>query len=117
MDTNRILWAGMASSLIAFYVITQVVPPGRTDGSILNIALPVLAIVDLGLSFVIPRLLVQVREQPVAGTRGALLLALAICESVALMGLILHITTGWPYAWTLFVLGGIGMLLHFPRRE
>ncbi len=115
MNTNRILWAAMASSLIAFFVITQVVPPGTTDGSVLNIALPVLAVVDLGLSFVIPRLLVQFQDQPVAGTRGALLLALAICESVALMGLILHLTTGWPYAWTLFVLGGLGMLLHFPR--
>ena len=115
MDTNRILWAAMASSLIALFIITQVVPPGAADGSVLNIVLPVLAIVDLGLSFVIPRMLVQFQEQPVAGTRGALLLALAICESVALMGLILHMTTGWPYSWTLFVLGGLGMLLHFPR--
>ena len=115
MNTNRILWAVMASSLLACFVITQVIPPGIGDGSVLNIVLPLLAIVDGGLSFVIPRLLVQFQDQPVAGTRGALLLALAICESVALMGLILHITTGWPYAWTLFVLGGLGMLLHFPR--
>ena len=86
MDTNRILWAAMASSLLAFFVITRVIPPGAADGSVLDIALPVLAVVDLGLSFVIPRILVQFQEQPVAGTRGALLLALAICESVALMG-------------------------------
>ncbi len=80
--------------MIAFFVITRVIPPGTTDGSVLNVALPLLAVVDLGLSFVIPRLLVQFQDQPVAGTRGALLLALAVCESVALMGLLPHFPRG-----------------------
>ena len=44
-----------------------------------------------------------------------MLIALVLCEAVGLMGLMLHTTTGWPYAWTLFLLGGAGLLRHFPR--
>jgi hypothetical protein len=109
MNQARIVWAAMASSVLMLFVMTRsALPPGNADGSVLNLALTLVALADLGLSFVIPKM-VKLPPQP------AMLVALALCESAALFGLVLHVTTGWPNAWMLFALGGFGMLLHFPR--
>jgi hypothetical protein len=109
MNQARILWAAMASSVLILFAMTRsALPPGNADDSILNLALTLVAIADLGLSFVIPKVM-KLPRQP------AMLIALALCESTALFGLVLHVTTGWPNAWMLFALGGFGMLLHFPR--
>ena len=109
MNQARILWAAMASSVLILFAMTRsALPPGNADDSILNLALTLVAITDLGLSFVIPKVM-KLPRQP------AMLIALSLCESTALFGLVLHVTTGWPNAWMLFALGGFGMLLHFPR--
>jgi len=109
MNQARILWAAMASSVLILFAMTRsALLPGNAAGSILNLALTLVAITDLGLSFVIPKVM-KLPRQP------SMLIALSLCESTALFGLVLHVTTGWPNAWMLFALGGFGMLLHFPR--
>ncbi len=114
MNIYRMLWAVMASALVVFFALTRILPPGEADGSALNTVLPGLAVADLALSFVIPKMVVRGREGPGAQL-SSLAVALAICESVALMGMVLHLITGWEHAWTLFLMAGLGMLLHFPR--
>ena len=114
MDFNRIIWAAMVSSLAGFFALTLFLAPGTQDGSVLNLILPVVAVVDLALSFVVPKLLLA-GKTGVEARPAANLIGLALCEAVALMGFVLHLTTGWPYAWTLFLIGGAAMLLHFPR--
>lgn len=109
MNQTRMLWMTMMSSLLALSVVLLMVPPGTTANDLLVVVLPLVAVVDVALSFVVGRV--------VPDKRAAMLVALAMCESSALLGIVLHLTTGWPYAWTLFALAAAGMLLHFPRED
>ena len=69
-----------------------------------------------GLSAVFRRAKIAVgRKTGVEARAVANLIGLALSEAVALTGFVLHATTGWPYARTLFLIGGAAMLLHFPR--
>ena len=49
--------------------------------------------------------------------QAGFILALALCEVAALMGMVALFVTLSKYAYLLFALGALGMLLHFPRRE
>ncbi len=101
------LWAVMASSVLMIFAVMMSLTPGDSNGEVLNLALPLVAVADVVLSFFIGRVMPRKRQ--------AMLVALAMCESAALLGLVLHVTTGWTYAWTLFALAGAGLVLHFPR--
>ncbi len=112
---ERMLWAMMLGSIVVFFFIAKFEPPGTSDGAALNVLLPVLAVTEVALSFIVPSLMRRGRARTPELRRTQLLIALVFCEAAVLMGFVLHTSTGWPYAWTLFLLGGVGMLLHFPR--
>jgi len=117
LRVERILWAMMLSSVIVLFGVAQMQPPGKQDGSSLEFVFPALALMQVALSFIIPRLAMAQAKDLATARRSRLVLALAFCEAAALMGFVLYITTGWPYSWTLFLLGGLAMILHFPRGE
>jgi hypothetical protein len=56
------------------------------------------------------------QRQP-ALTQAGLTVAMALCESGVLLGLVGVFVTRNDAAYLLFALGALGMLLHFPRRE
>ncbi len=45
------------------------------------------------------------------------IIAMALCESAVLFGLVGVFMTWNNYAYLLFALGALGEVLHFPRRE
>ena len=57
------------------------------------------------------------RERQPALVHTGLILALALCETAALFGLVALFVLGNPLAYSLFALAVIGQLLHFPRRD
>ncbi|MBK9162903.1 MAG: hypothetical protein IPM21_03185 [Acidobacteria bacterium] len=46
-----------------------------------------------------------------------LIVACAVCESISLMGFVLAIAFGYQYFFFWFIIGIIGIFMHFPRRQ
>jgi hypothetical protein len=70
-------------------------------------------------SFVLKRKLLaqSVMEQRLELVQTALILAVALCEAVGVLGLVVYFTTATPYYYIFFIVSVIGILLHMPRRD
>jgi hypothetical protein len=117
--TILILWFAIAMSVLMFLVLTQFTP-NRENGDLkLSLILNGAGIVPLGLSFLLKQ---RILEQAVAQQRldlvqVAYVLAFALCEMAALLGLMDHFLSGSRYYYFGFLIGGLGLLLHFPRKQ
>jgi magnesium-transporting ATPase (P-type) len=119
--TMRILWVALLVSIGNFYVLTiwqsrsgEVVPNQTLSISLLGGA--VLAVLA---SFVIKgKLLSRAIEQRQTGmVQQAYVVAWAVNEVAALLGVFDHFSTGNRYYYVQILIAACGLLLHFPRRE
>jgi F0F1-type ATP synthase membrane subunit c/vacuolar-type H+-ATPase subunit K len=122
LRTMMIVWFAMLMSVGTFFVIAQLVERPATaeaNGSTLVWILLALGIMTFLGSFLIKRnLLAQsVREQQPGMVQSAMIVALALCESTSLFGLLAYFATGTRYYYIFFIIGVIGTLLHMPRRD
>lgn len=118
--TLLILWTVLFMSVIGFLLFTILVPSDATgDKTVISIVLIALAFSNVSLSFTFKRTLLKksIGSQDLQLVLRAYLLALVICESAALFGVIIHFVTGSAAFYVAFALGVIGMLLHFPRKK
>jgi hypothetical protein len=46
-----------------------------------------------------------------------MIVAVGLCESVGLFGLMVYFVTTTPYYYVFFIVSVIGILLHMPRRD
>jgi F0F1-type ATP synthase membrane subunit c/vacuolar-type H+-ATPase subunit K len=115
----RIIWLAILASVIALFIVTRVVAPGAAVDRVVFWIFLALGVVNFGLSFVMKQSLMKnAREAREPGmVRTAYIIAFALCESIAIFGLIAHLLTGVEYYYFLFVLGGFGILLHKPQRD
>jgi len=111
----------MFISIVLYYGLTFfVTPSGNTDpNSTLFLILVVIALSITMISFLVKnRLLSRAIEQHnVQLVQQAYIVALALTEVAALLGLLYFFMTGDRYYPILFVIAACGQLLHFPRRE
>jgi hypothetical protein len=125
LRTMRILWVAFLICVAVFLLITWFTrPPGlpeevsRGVNPILYV-LGVLALLAVAASFFLKGIFYRraaEHQQPMLAQAG-FTLAMALCESGVLMGLVGIFATRNDAAYLLFALGALGMLLHFPRRE
>jgi hypothetical protein len=118
--TILIIWAAMLISVIGFVLLTVLVPSQATGNkAVVAIVLLVLGTSNVFLSNTIKRMLLKksIENQDLQSVARANVLALALCESAALFGLIIHFVTGSVVAYVAFGVGIIGMLLHFPQKK
>lgn len=122
----RILWVAFLITVGLFVLVARLVRPdaatragvGGGNTTVLY-ALAALALSLVASSFVLKSVLYKraaERQQPDMLQTG-FILALALCESAALFGLVGLFITRNDSAYALFALGALGELLHFPRRE
>lgn len=115
-----IVWAALAMSVVLYFVITKTVlqPPAERNESLAWI-LAAMGIAALAASFVLKNLFLAraAAQRSAAVLRTAFLLAFALAEVPALMGMVAFLVTGWEYSWVMFVIAAIGFGLHFPRRD
>lgn len=127
--TTTVVWAVLFLSQFTFIFIMRMVRPEifRFNLSVPLIdenALPVvfflfLAFTNLILSFVIKRRCFEqaIAEQNPRLVQTGIVIACAFCEAVSLFGFILGFVFSYPYFFVWFVLGILGILFHFPRRN
>ena len=121
----RILWVAFLICVALFALVTWVTrpselpdEPGRGLHPLLY-ALAALAVSTVAASFPVKAAFYRraaEHGQP-ALTQAGLTVAMALCESAVLFGLVGVFVTRNDAAYLLFALGAVGMLLHYPRRE
>jgi hypothetical protein len=123
LDNRRrllILWfASFASVLLYAVIVPSLFRPGNDGGQgrMLTFALTSVAGFLLLMSAVFKqKFLAQavVRQEPRL-VQTAYVVAYALCEACALLGLVDLATTGNRFYYVLLMVGGIGILFHFPR--
>jgi hypothetical protein len=122
----RVLWEVFLLCISMFVLVTYFGRPSadaiaerRQDNPTL-----LLVLAALGLSLVVASFVLKAgfyrraaeQQQPAVLQRG-FILALVLCETAALMGLIGLFATWNDYAYGLLALGALGEALHLPRRE
>lgn len=121
MRTMRTLWIGLILSVVMYYVFTLIVgqPENAAPDSTLSLALLVVAFSTVLISFVIKNKLLNraVEQQRIHLVQQAYVVAWAICEVPALLGMLDFFVTGNRYYYLLLLIAAAAQLLHFPRRE
>ena len=121
----RILWAAFLVCVGLFFLVTRFTRPTDLPTEVsggLSPLLYVLAVVALILvvaSFALKGIFYKraaEHQQPML-TQAGFTLAMALCESGVLLGMVGIFVTRNDAAYLIFALGALGMLLHFPRRE
>jgi hypothetical protein len=131
---TTILWGAMLVSQFMFLLLIYLTKPklfgfsfseetfppemAVTVNTIAGI-LAVLALIVFTLSFVLKArfLRLAVRDKKVGIAQSGYILAYALCEAVSLFGLLTVFLLDFQYFFLWFVLGILGLLLHFPRRD
>jgi F0F1-type ATP synthase membrane subunit c/vacuolar-type H+-ATPase subunit K len=126
LRTMRILWGAFLMAVGLFVLVTRLARPddetvAEMDGgnTTLLYVLAALALSAVVASFVLKAVFYSraaARQQPGVLQTG-FIVAMALCESAVLLGLVGVFVTWNDYAYLLFALGALGEVLHFPRRE
>ena len=117
-----ILWFALLSSVVVYFLVSLVIQrPNVDDGEnrILTFVLTVVGTFTVIVSTALKqRFLAQsVDQQRLELVQTGYIVALALCEFAALLGLVDRMVTGNRYYYVLFVIALIGMALHWPRRD
>lgn len=119
--TVRTLWLAFILNSGLFYFLTRVadrrenIEPNNT----LSLALLAVAVSIALISFLIKSKIISraVEQRQVQQVQQGYIVAWAMSEVAALLGLVDFFVTSDPYFYVLFIIGAAAVLLHFPRRE
>lgn len=125
LRTLKILWVVFLTCVALFFLVTWFTRPAGLPDEIsrgvhpMLYVLAALALSTVAASFVVKAGLYRraAEHRLPALMQAGFILAMALCESAVLFGLVGVFATRNDAAYLLFALGALGMLLHFPRRE
>ncbi len=120
-QTLLILWFAMLMNIGILFLIAFVAAPDRNSSpsSLLTLAVAGLGAFLVLISFVVKRKFFAraVDQQDLGLVQKGLIVALAICEVSAIIGLIERFVIGNRDYFLLFLLAAAGIALHFPKRD
>jgi len=114
-----ILWFALLMSVTLFLVLVLVVGSHGTPNPTLSYALLAAGAAIVFASFVLKQQLMRkaIEKRDVAALQSSHIVALALCESAALFGVLDRFVTASQTSWFLFAIAVLGILLHFPRKD
>jgi hypothetical protein len=120
----RFLWAKFLIAVVMFSLFTFVLSPAREPyepetGQMLFMVFLGLSICSVAASFFVKTSFSKraESERKVDLFHTGLVISLVLCEAAAIIGVVSHFSINHPFSFVMFVLAGLGELLHFPRRE
>lgn len=117
----RLIWSALLSSIGVYFALTLLVerPADVEPNSTVSLIFVAIAASTAMASFLVKsKLLGQaVEQQQPAQVQQAYVVAWAVNEVAALLGVIDYFITSNPYYYVLFLIAAGGLLLHFPRSE
>jgi len=127
--TNLILWSAFLLSQSVFFMVLYATKPElfkfdftqpiAGDNLIVIAIFGFIAITNLFIGLFLRMQAVQraIDEQKPMILQSGLILGLAFCESLSILGLVLAFAFNYQYFFLWFILAIIGMFLHYPRRQ
>ena len=120
-QTLLILWFAMLMNIGILFLVAFIAAPAANNSAskVLTLVFAALATFLVGISFAVKRKFLEksVDWQDMSLVQKGLIVAWAICELSAMLGLLERFLIGnWDY-FVLFLLAAIGIALHFPRRN
>ncbi len=120
-----VLWFGQLMSIGALVCFSLfLVPetsdiPGTAPAPLVRVLLTSLGIAFVVISFVVKRKLLNtaIEKQQVDLVQRAFVIAVAMCEASAVLGVIERFVINHRDYYFLFALAAAGIVFHFPRRE
>jgi magnesium-transporting ATPase (P-type) len=124
-QTMTILWFALLMSVVMFFVISIFAAPRITHdptnppSAILIFGLTALGTFLVVMSFVVKGKLLEgsVAKQDINLVQKGLVVACAMCEASAMLGLLERFVVGNRESYLLFLLAIVGTAAHFPRRS
>jgi hypothetical protein len=118
-----VLWFALLMSVGMYFLFSLFVPsrminePNNPPSSMLFFVITVLGALFVIGSFALKKKVLErsVEKQDVSLVRKAMVMACAMCEMTAMLGLVEHFVIGSRVYYLLFVLAAGGIALHFPR--
>ena len=119
--TLIVLWFGLIMSVVMYFIFTLFVRPETnvTPNHVLTTALLLVAFVLVLISFSIKSRFLKIAEekQEVDRVQPGYVIAWAICEVGALLGVIDFFVNNDPYYFFLLLIGAVGIAVQFPKRD
>jgi hypothetical protein len=119
--TIRTLWICFLLSIGAYFVFTIIAARNAdvTPNPTLSLILICVAVPTIPVAFLIKNKLLStaVEQRNVAMVQQGYIVSWAITEVAALLGVLDFFITGDRYYYVLLIIGALGLLLNFPRRE
>ena len=117
--TLMTVWFAMCMSLVMYLVFIHFAAATAAANRRLTLALICFSVVPMSLSFLLKQIMLarSVERQKLESVQQAYVVAWALCEVSALLGLLDHFATGSNYYYVAFAVAGLGILLHFPQRK
>jgi hypothetical protein len=120
-----ILWFALLMSVGLYLLMSFLAaPPLRTEArtpteSLIALGLTMFGAVLVLVSFLVKKKFFQraIEQQDPSFVQKGIVLACALCEAAALLGLLERFAFARPEYFWLFLIGGAGILLHFPTRN
>lgn len=124
-QTLVVLWFALLMSIGMYFLFSVLVAPRVSNEprnptrSLLIVALTALGTFLVIASFAVKRKLLErsVERQDVSLVQKGLVIACAMCEVSALLGLLEHFIIGNREYYLLFLIAAAGTAAHFPRRS
>lgn len=123
-QTLLILWFALLMSVVMYFVFVQIAAPPianaeTSPNSTLIIGITALGALFVLVSFVVKRKLLEqsVEKQDPGLVQKGMIVALALCEVAALLGLLERFVFGNREYYLLFIVAALGDFFHFPRRS
>ena len=121
MRTVRILWLALLFSVGLYYLFTIVAgrPENLEANNTVSLALLAVGVSTTLVSFLVKNKLINraIEQRQVQQVQQGYVIAWAMCEVSALLGLMDFFLTSDRYFYVLFIIASLSELLHYPRRE
>jgi hypothetical protein len=120
-----VLWFGQLMSVVALVCFSLFLVPessdvsGTSPGFLQRVVLTGLGTFLVVVSFMVKRKFLErsVEKQDIDLVQKAFVIAVAMCEMTALLGVLERFLTNHRDYYLLFLIAAAGIALHFPRRE
>ena len=118
--TMLILWLAFLMTIVMYMFLTFVIPQQDTASNrMLTIVFSAISVFMVGVYFVVKKKFFAraVEEQQAGLVTTGFIMAMALCEVAALLGLVDFMVARDRYFYLLMAISFVGLALHFPKRQ
>ena len=114
-----VLWFAICTSMVTYLAFIHFAPVKPALNQKLTLMLNTVGLIPVAVSFLIKQVLLAkaAETQRIEQVQVAYIISLALCEISGILAVVDYRLTGSSYYYVGLAIGGLGLLLHFPRRQ